>query len=169
MASSALKRSWVYLSFLLTPKILTLCPESEDEILVCLENQVSTDSRRKRPSPHFFQIPHQQSQNTVTVQNYILRHWRNTNGQKKLKPNVPNSTRSCLEWTNFPWSASSILFVLVSWESVFRGGRERDFWWWDLAVKWTDIRFLKIRYYFWFRGLMSCLHVFNLAKTDIIF
>lgn len=90
----------------------------------CLENQVSIDNRRKTLHPIF-------PQSLITghktrFKTMYLECRRNQNGQKKLKPNVLNSSQNYLERTQNLYSQPCfpIPVVLFSWESLFGRGRE---------------------------------------------
>ena len=70
---------------------------------ICLEDQVSNDSRRKIPLSSKSLITSHKTQ-FKTIHRECR---RSQNSQTKLKPKVLNSTQSYLEWNKIPFSASS--------------------------------------------------------------
>lgn len=113
----SLRKSGVYFYGQSVSKILTPRPENEGEILINLENQVSTDSRRKTPVfAKSFITCHKTQFKTI-----YWERWGNQAGQTKQ--------RKCPKLiSELPWMKHdfytlpllSSLFVLVSCDSVFR-------------------------------------------------
>lgn len=121
-------------------KIPAPCPESEGK---SLSRKPSANwCQKENTPPHFFPIPHHWSQNTV--QNYVyLECWRNQNCQKKLKPNVLNSSQNYLQRTQNLYSRPCFFIAFVFFMRISvqkRKGRDLRFSWGNVTMKWTYIR-----------------------------